>query len=155
MDKFPLPVLNSNPKPSDWSYFKRQFENYLSIVKAEEEQKLPMLLNCLGRDGLDVFDGLPEPKDKYSDVLTAFDAHFRCRTSVLLRRKVFFEAKQGSNECATDFACRLRRLSNDCEFDTAQSFLLRDIFVCGIHNDRLGERLLAEESTALTFMSCV
>lgn len=54
MDTFRLPHQLSNPKADDWRYFKRQLANYLLIVEAEEKQQLPILLNCLGRDGLDI-----------------------------------------------------------------------------------------------------
>ena len=73
MDKFTVPLLHCNPKESDWRYFKRQMENYLVIVAATDAQKLPLLLNALGRDGLDLFDGLPEPKQSYVDVMNRFD----------------------------------------------------------------------------------
>ena len=125
--------------------------NFLVIVAADADQKLPLLLNSLGRDGLDVYDGLPEPKETYEKAIERFDAHFECRQSILLKRKAFFNARQGANESSTDFACRLRRLVRECGFDSAQLTLLRDIFVCGVYDDRLGERLLAEDASTLTF----
>ena len=85
------PLLPSNPKSQDWAYFAWQFANHLLIVKADEGQKLPLLLNCLGRDGTDIFDGLADPKSTYADVLEQFQKHFDCRTSVLIKRKAFFE----------------------------------------------------------------
>ena len=71
-------LLPSNPKSQDWAYFARQFANYLLIVKADEGQKLPLLLNCLERDGTDIFDGLADPKSMYADVLEQFQKHFDC-----------------------------------------------------------------------------
>lgn len=151
MTTFVAPILCANPKESDWKFFKRQFENYLKIVKADDSQKLPLFHNCIGRDGLLIYDGLPTPKDTYADTLAKFDEHFSGRTSVLLKRKNFYEAKQGPTETATDFACRLRRLVAECDLDSCASTLLRDIFVIGVANDRLGERLLAEDAKTLTF----
>ena len=151
MANFIPPLLSSNPKSHGWTYFARQFENYLLIVKAEEGQKLPLLLNCLGRDGTDIFDGLADPKSTYTEALEQFQKHFDRRTSVLLKRKAFFEARQACSESATNFACRLRRLAKDCNFGTNQADLLRDIFVCGVYNDCLGERLLAEDESKLNF----
>ena len=127
MDTFRPPLLASNPKTDDWKFFKRQMANFLVIVAAGADQKLPLLLNSLGRDGLDVYDGLPEPKETYEKAIERFDAHFECRQSILLKRKAFFNARQGANESSTDFACRLRRLVRECGFDSAQLTLLRDI----------------------------
>ena len=55
-----LPILPSNPKTSDWQYFIRAFKNYVTIVAAKESQCLPLLLNAIGRDGLQIFDGLAD-----------------------------------------------------------------------------------------------
>lgn len=151
MEKFNVPLLPSNPSESDWTYFIRQFNNYLLIVSATDEQNLPLFMNSLGRDGIDIFDGLPEPKDTYENAVLRFETHFTGRTSVLLLRKQFYEARQQCNESASDFACRLRRISNECQFGTNKDTMLRDIFVVGIRNDILGEKLLAEDSSTLTF----
>ena len=58
---FAAPTLCANPKEADWKFFQRQFENYLKIVKADDSQKLPLLHNCIGKDGLMIYDGLPDP----------------------------------------------------------------------------------------------
>lgn len=151
MANFAAPILCANPKESDWKFFKRQFENYLTIVKADDTQKLPLLINCVGRDGLLIYDGLPDPKDTYTAALKKFEEHFSGRTSILLKRKSFYEARQGPTETATDYACRLRRLVAECDLASSASTLLRDIFVIGVADDRLGERLLSEDATTLTF----
>lgn len=151
MEKFTVPNLPCNPKETDWRYFIRQFNNYLTIIDAKEAQKLPLLINSLGRDGIDIFDGLPEPKSTYQDTIDRFEAHFKGRISVLLLRKQFYEARQQHKESSSDFACRIRRMSKECQFGTYLETMQRDIFVVGIRDDRLGERLLAESASTLTF----
>lgn len=146
-----VPTLCANPKENDWSYFIRCFENYLAIISAPVEAKLPLLQNSLGPDGLLIFDGLSEPKDTYSAAIDRFKSYFTQKSSVLLHRKTFFESRQGQTETATEFACRLRRLAAECKFSAGEKELLRDIFVFGIYNDILGERLLAEDPATLTF----
>ena len=151
------PNLSPHPKREDWQYFKRLFNNYLSIIDAREEAKLPMLQNALGRDGLSIFDGLLQPpkgKDTYELAIKRFDAYFSSSSSVLLNRKTFFQARQGPSESIGEFACRLRRLSSDCQFSNA-SEMLRDVFVIGVRNDHLGERLLSEDASTLTFEAAV
>ena len=80
-----------------------------------------------------------------------FNDHFKGRTSVLQRRKLFYEAKQGPQGSITGFACRLRRLVSDCDLGKTGSTHLRDIFVIGVADDRIGERLFAEDAKSLTF----
>ena len=103
------PLLPANPKSGDYQYFIRLFENYIDIIEAKDATKLPLLLNCLGRDGLSIYDGLKEPKGSYNDAKDRLLEYFSGKTSILLRRKQFFEARQGANESITDFACRLRK----------------------------------------------
>ena len=148
---FQAPVLPAAPRADDWDFFYRQFSNYLTIVEAKDEQKLPLFLNSLGRDGLLLYDGLPNPKSTYKETIERFQTYYTGRTSVLLRRKQFYEARQSAHETVSTFAVRLRRLAQQCDFGDTASTLLRDIFVVGVHDDRLGERLLAEKAADLTF----
>jgi len=152
MDTNYKPILPANPRSDDWRFFKRQFENFLTIVKAGEDQQAAYLLNAISRDGLEIYDGLPTPKKTYEEIVARFDEYFCGRTSVLLNRKIFFAAKQAPEESVTQFACRIRRLIQDCDFKTDMAtMLLRDIFVCGLSAAVLGERLMAMESSKLTF----
>ena len=147
-----MPQLSPTPRADDWAYFKRQFANYLLIAEAKNSHHAPLLLNALGRDGLDIYDGLPDSKETYTDIVARFDEYFSGKASILLRRKYFFEARQIRTESVTEFACRLRRLIKECDFTAAiGATLLRDIFVVGIYSNILGERLLAEDASTLTF----
>ena len=67
MQWFTAPLFPANPKADDWDFFQCQFGNYIAIVEAKEEQKLPLFLNCLGCDGLMLYDGLAAPKTSYVD----------------------------------------------------------------------------------------
>lgn len=150
----PQPLLPANPKESDFTYFLRQFDNYLTIVEAKEKQKLPLLLNAIGRDGLNIYDGLKEPKQSYTDAVTRLKEYYVGSSNILIKRKLFFNARQNTGESCEAFACRLRKLASECSF-TDSSELLRDIFVIGVSNDRLGERFLSEDPTKLTFDAAV
>ena len=108
-------------------------------------------MNSLGRDGVELLDGLPDPKDTYADAVARFEGHFLHRTSELLLRKQFYEARQQPNETVCDFACRLRRISKDCGFGANRDTMLRDIFVVGVRDDCLSEKLLAEDASTLKF----
>ena len=90
---FQAPVLPAAPRADDWDFFYRQFSNYLTIVEAKDEQKLPLFLNSLGRDGLLLYDGLPNPKSTYKETIERFQTYYTGRTSVLLQCKQFYEAR--------------------------------------------------------------
>ena len=139
------PNLPNSPSSADFVYFLRQFNNYLAVVAATADQKVPLLCMSLGRDGLTIFDGLKEPKGSYADAVLRLEEYYVGSTSVL-----FYEARQWKSETISAFACRLRALASECNFSNAAENL-RDMFVIGVANDRLGERLLAEDDTKLTF----
>ena len=90
----PMPFLPQDADAADFKYFLRTFENFLSVTHASYKQKRPLLLNALGRDGLDVFDGLPDPKDTYDEAIEQLKAYYIGHDSVLLKRKIFYETRQ-------------------------------------------------------------
>ena len=146
------PLLPSHPNSTDFKYFKRTFINYLEIISADKAQKLPLLLNSLGRDGLDIYDGLPSPKDDFDQAMDKLSTYFTGSASTLLRRKDFYAAKQKSFETVNEFAVRLRRLFSECDFPASLSQeILRDIFVFGLFDDRAAQQLLALDTAKLNF----
>jgi hypothetical protein len=111
-----------------------------------------MLENHLGRDGIAIFDGLPAPKNTFDEAVARFNEYFQAGQSVLLHRKNFNSTRQAPSESISQFACRLRRMVELCQYpSTFVSDQCRDIFVAGVANDRLGERLLSEDLKKLTF----
>ena len=124
------------------------------IATVSDAAKLPLLMNALGRDGIAIFDGLKDPKATFDEAKARLSEYFSGKSSLLLRRKQFFEARQQSMETISEFACRLRRLAKDCDFSDSAT-MLRDIFVIGVANDRLGENLLTEDASTLTFDTAV
>lgn len=145
------PRLPANPRCEDFNLFKRLLENYFLIAETKDSIKLPILLQALGSDGLNIFDGCPDPKTTYTEAISCLQTYFGGKTSVLIRRKTFYQSVQAEGESVTEFACRLRRSANDCDFGANLSTTLRDIFVIGVRDDRLGERLLSEDASTLTF----
>jgi transposase InsO family protein len=147
------PLLTPNPRAEDWKHFLRVFKNYCKLAKiTDDDDQLCMLENHLGRDGIAIFDGLPAPKNTFDEAVARFNEYFQAGQSVLLHRKNFNSTRQAPSESISQFACRLRRMVELCQYpSTFVSDQCRDIFVAGVANDRLGERLLSEDLKKLTF----
>lgn len=139
------PKLSANPKCEDWRYFRRQFENYILLAPVGKKAQVPLLEYCLGQDGINILDGLPEPKETKDEILARFDEYFGEQKSLILARREFLQSKQGQSETITEYACRLRRLYKECEYDTQNDELMRDVFVIGIANNDIAEKLMAKE----------
>jgi hypothetical protein len=67
-------TLTANPSQEDFEYFMKVFSNEL----------------ILGRDGLGIFEGLPEPKKTYDDAVDRLKEYFQPRTSILAERRSLF-----------------------------------------------------------------
>ena len=154
--QIPCPKLAANPRSDDYVYFERQLTSYFDIAEITDDAKqLQVLLYSLGRDGLSVYDGLKDPKNSYTDAIARLQEYFKGRSSVLLRRKDFYQTRQSPTETVTEFSCKLRRLAKECDFGAILQNMLRDIFVIGVRDNNLGERLLSEDSSTLTFDSAI
>ena len=110
-----LPQLRSNPKEQDWKYFNCLLDNYFLIIKAEVGAELPILLNSLGQDGLDIYNGLPDLKATYADRVAHLTDYFQGKTNILLCCKAFFQSQKAPAESITQYACKLCRLARDCD----------------------------------------
>ncbi|KAL1473856.1 hypothetical protein MTO96_038412 [Rhipicephalus appendiculatus] len=85
----------------------------------------------------------------YADIVSKLTAHFTPRRSVIVQRFSFHKRSQQPGESIADFVADLRRLSEHCEFGVSLEDMLRDILVCGVRDEALQRRLLAQ--TALNF----
>lgn len=151
----PIPRLPPNPTGEDFSFYRRQLESYFEIAEIKEDKKVQLLLYTLGKDGQTIYDGLPDPKQTYKESTDRFEDYYSGRSSVLLRRKEFYETRQATQESITEFACRLRRMAQRCDFGGSMETMLRDILVIGVKDNALGEKLLGEDATKLTFDTAV
>ena len=143
------PRLVPNATAADFSYFCKHLDNYLLVAKATDEQKLPVFLNCLPMDAMQIFDGLPEPKNTLAEAIARFTSYFTASTSILILRRQFYACRQSQGESITAYATRLRRLAADCAFTDAPE-VTRDIFIMNVASDTLAERFLQEDPAKLT-----
>lgn len=131
----------------NWKKYKRNFQTFVMAYhsQASEESKVAMLLHSGGEDFQDVFDSLElsaAEKKVLTNVLEAFDGHYLPKTNVTYERFVFFTRKQKAGESFEQYMTVLQNLSVTCELGTLKDELLRDIFVTGITDAKLQEKLL-------------
>ncbi|KAK8777013.1 hypothetical protein V5799_029642, partial [Amblyomma americanum] len=122
----------------------------------KEEQKRAVLLSSCGEEvyGLTVTLVKPERPTAatYEEIKTAVRKHLHPKPSELYARFLFYRRNQAAEESVADYVTALRKLAEDCGFGSAQlplDVMMRDRFVCGLRNEGVQQRLLAEHS--LTF----
>ena len=86
-----------------------------------------------------------DPKTRtYEELTKLVQDHYMPRPSTIVQRFKFNSRSQQSGETIPVFVAELRRLSEDCEFGTTLDKILRDRLVCGVRDDKIQRRLLAE-----------
>ena len=90
------------------------------------------------------------PKDKtFEEITTALQAHFEPKTLVIAERFHFHRRNQAPEESVNDYVAELRRLATNCAFGAYLEEALRDRLVCGLRNESVQKRLLAEADLTL------
>ena len=85
----------------------------------------------------------------YQELVKRVTAHFNPRPSKIVARFKFNSHSQELGETIADYVSELRKLSEFCEFGQSLDDMLCDRPVCGLAEQRVQQRLLAERD--LTF----
>lgn len=112
------------------------------------DKQRAILLSVVGASTYSLMRNLlsPEkPKDKtYQQLVLLLKNHFDPKPSEIVQRYKFDSRSRKQNESVLDYVAELRRLAQDCNYGDTLQQKLRDRIVCGINDDRIQRRLLAE-----------
>ncbi|KAM7286060.1 uncharacterized protein ISCGN_032945 [Ixodes scapularis] len=142
---------------ASWDEYVERLEIFCAANKiTTDEQKRAVLLSCCGEDTYGLIVTLVKPARptaaSYDDIKGAVRKHMHPRPSELYARFLFYRRNQAQGEAASEYVTALRKLAEDCGFGDKQlplDVMMRDRFVCGIKNEAVQQRLLAERD--LTF----
>ena len=85
----------------------------------------------------------------YSELVTLVGEHYHPKPSTTVQRFKFNSRVRQTGESISTFVAALRQLTEHCEFGPLLEDMLSDRLVCGVGDERIQRRLLAEPS--LTF----
>ncbi|XP_049524430.1 uncharacterized protein LOC125946006 [Dermacentor silvarum] len=142
---------------ASWDEYVERLEMFCDANKiTTDEQKRAVLLSCCGEAAYGLIVTLVKPvrptMASYDEIKTAVRKHLHPRPSELHARFLFYRRNQAADESVADYVTALRKLTEDCGFGDKQlplDVIMRDRFVCGIKNEAVQQRLLAEPN--LTF----
>lgn len=139
----------------DWEQYIARMKHYFSANDIDDANKQKaILLSACGASTYKLMCDLfapAKPGDKsFDELVTAVQNHLKPKPSEIVQRFKFHTRLRQEHETVSTYVAELRHLSRDCNF-TGNSLesMLRDRLVCGINNDRIQRRLLAEKE--LTF----
>ena len=149
--------VNSDPSSvgSEWKRWLRSFQLYadgkgLILVPDKEDNKIQrraLLLHCAGPDVQDIFDVLPDTggaKD-YQKAEDALTGHFVVQVHIPYERHLFREMVQAEGETVDQFAVRLRRKAQQCDYGEQMEAQIRDQIVSRCQSDELRRKLLRRD----------
>nr|CAI5855831.1 unnamed protein product [Callosobruchus analis] len=156
----PLGLLGSlgtfDPKTSDFSVFQERLNQFfIANGITEEQRKKAILLNTLSEDCYVLIRNLcvPElPENKTSsELFTLLVEHFTPVKSYFSERMKFYTARREVHESVASWEARVKSLAKNCGFNSNElNTVMRDVFVIGINNEKIMERLFEEDAAKTT-----
>ena len=133
-----------------WTQYAERLDQYFEANEIKDgKKKRAILLSVCGSKTYGLIRDLLQPKKpgeaEVKEIYEALEHHFWPKpiASVIVER-FKFHSKSRQEEAVAEFVAGLRRLSEQCQFGTTLEDMLRDRLVCGINDDRIQRRLLAE-----------
>ena len=133
----------------EWSqYVERLTQFFLANGIDEAEKKRAVFLSVIGPATFKLLRNLlaPEkPGEKaYDALITTLSSHFSPAPSEIVQRFKFHSRFRNPGESVATFVSEIRSLAEFCNFGRTLEEMLRDRIVCGISDDTIQRRLLAE-----------
>ncbi|KAL4708241.1 hypothetical protein ACJJTC_013810 [Scirpophaga incertulas] len=156
-----ITVIANNLKPlcvdgnvaENWRKWRQRYCIFCDangINTFSEQKQIAILLNLIGEDGLEIYNsfGLDRKELTFNALLERFDQKFNARKNTSGLSSVA-RASPRKDETIDEYVTIITNLSNSCEFNDLKESLLKDMFVIGIKNTQVKQRLLQEEKLTL------
>ena len=117
-------------------------------------RQVHILLSAIGSSNYVLLSDLlasETPTTKTLDEITAvLKKHYEPKRAVITEKYHFHKRDQAMDKSIAEYDAALRKLAIHCKFETYLEEALRDRFVCGLCNEAMQRRLLAETDLTLT-----
>ena len=138
----------------DWIQYTERLNHYFIANNIESmEKQRAILLSACGKKTYKLMRNLSAPQKPgektYDDIVKLVTDHQHPKPSSIVQRCKFNSRLRLPNESVSQFVAELRQISEHCDYKATLDDMLRDRLVCGIKEDRIQRRLLAEPG--LTF----
>lgn len=149
-----------DPKVSNFSIFSERLKQFFVANKiTDPDRKKAILLNTLSEDCYILVRNLcvpvlPEEKTM-EELVKILSDHFSSVKSHFAERLKFYNAKRQPHESVNDWQAKVKSLASNCKFSTELQVVMRDIFVIGINDDKIMDRLFEESVSRLAFDQAV
>ncbi|XP_047987078.1 nuclear exosome regulator NRDE2-like isoform X2 [Leguminivora glycinivorella] len=132
-----------------WRKWRQKFEIFSEandFDKLTDKKKIAIFLNAIGDDGLEIFDSfhVDRTKETLNSILLKFDQKFNeCRNTTVERYNFFTRFQK--EESLDEYVTCLNNLAASCKFEDLKESLVKDMFVIGLRNSIIKEKLLQND----------
>ena len=143
-------IEHFNQAVESWDQYAERIDHFFDANGiTNTTKKRSTLLTAIGPTTYNLLSSLVAPQkatDKsYDDIVQLLKDHHSPAPSEIVQRYRFHSRVREPGESTTQFVAELRSLAQHCKFGDAFLDLLRDRIVCGINDEHVQRRLLAEK----------
>ena len=149
-----IPFDKYDEQCEDFESFIQRFNAYLDLKNIPNEKKLNSFIIAIGPKLFQLVKDLLYP-DTYEnksllEIQTLIKEHISPRPLMIPSRHTLLNRKQQEGENITQFITQLRKLAPSCRYPaTMLSTILRDVFVGGLKDKNILDRLFEEDDISL------
>ena len=140
----------------DWKQYAERLEHFMAANGITDgDRKKAVFLSVIGPKAYKLLASLVAPakpgEKDYADLVKIMTDHQSPPPSEIVQRFKFHTMVRSPRESIATFVAGLRSVGQHCGFGDALEDMIRDRLVCGVNDDRIQRRLLAERETKLDF----
>ena len=137
----------------DLKPYTERLSAWLVVNGVTDGQKSSVFLAVIGAPTYKLLKSLLAPEKPntktFDELVNVLQRHYKPKPLIIAERFRFYKRQQQESETVASFSVALRQLSSSCEFGTFLPEALRDQFVCGLSNQGIQIKLLAEANLTL------
>ena len=135
----------------EWSQYIEQLEFYFEANGVDNvDKQRAILLSVCGSRTYKLIRNLTmpgKPSDKtFKEIVELVQNHENPKPSAIVQRFKFNTRFRKPGELIASYVAELRNISEHCDFQNTLEEMLRDRLVCGINDEQIQRRLLAEST---------
>ena len=137
----------------DFESYAERLSAWLVVNAVTDDQKSSVFLAVIGASTYKLLKSLLAPEKPntktFDELVNVLQRHYKPKPLIIAERFRFYKRQQQEGENVASFTVALRQLSSSCEFGAFLRQALRDQFVCGLSNQGIQRKLLAEANLTL------
>ena len=146
-------IQEFNPVSERISTYLERVELFFTANGIADEKQVPVFLSIIGGKNYTLLSDLLAPTKPATKSFVQLKAvlmkHFEPKPVIIAERFQFHRRNQAVGETVAEYEAELRKLATNCAFGDYLSEAIRDRIVCGLRNENIQRRLLAEDDLTL------